>query len=360
MEQENSKIEIIADRVQTILDKETKSASKVHELETRFNNLQNAIFSPSSGASCFGSDERRAFADYIRKGVESELVTKSLSTAAGEAQVAIVNELNKEIISAIHNKSVIRQLASIERISSSALDIIIEQDSFAAGWVGEAAERPETDTAKLVKKTIPVHELYAQPKATQKLLDDSALDINSWLGERLIDSFAGLENQAFINGDGVLKPTGILRNEGVQRIDTQGLEITTSFLLRMINSLPEEYIANSSFLMNRTTLAAIQNLKDENGRFIWQTSLSDSLKQSIFGIPVFCSSHMPNIANDSVAIVLGDFKKAYKIVDRSQIAIMRDPYTEKPFVKFYAVKRVGGDVVQPQALKFARFVEAAE
>ena len=107
--------------------------------------------------------------------------------------------------------------------------------------------------------------------------------------------------------------------------------------------------------MNSSTLASIQGLKDKTGRFIWQQSLSEPLKQTIFGIPVFCISHMPNVGENKLAIAIGDFKVAYKIVDRAGVGIMRDPYTDKPFIKFYAVKRVGGDVIVPSALKFAKF-----
>ena len=199
-----------------------------------------------------------------------------------------------------------------------------------------------------------MHELYAQPKATQKLIDDAAIDINSWLVERLVDSFIKAENEAFIIGDGDKKPFGILTNADVKKVDT-GAVVTAEILLELINELDEEYIANASFLMNRSTLASIQSLKDETGRFIWQQSLSEPLKQTIFGIPVFCSSYMPNVGENNLAIAIGDFKTAYKIVDRANIGVMRDPYTEKPFVKFYAVKRVGGDVVMPSALKFAKF-----
>lgn len=134
-----------------------------------------------------------------------------------------------------------------------------------------------------------------------------------------------------------------------------GNKITTDNLLYFINSLKEEYLANATLLMNRATLSEVQKLKDNQGRFIWQQSLSESFKQTIFGIPVICSSNMKPVDKDTAAIAIGDFKSGYKIVDRSGINIMRDPYTEKPFVKFYAVKRVCGDVVNPEAIKVGVF-----
>ena len=353
MQLEYKKIEEIADNVQTILDIDAKKLLNIKELETKFNNLQNAILAPS--ATYFeNSEEKKAFDNYLRKGVMSEFVTKSLSTDNGEAGVAVVHHLNMKIISEVNANSVMRQLASIETISTSSIDLIIEDGKFNSGWVGEVEQRDVTDTPKLKKKTIAVHELYAQPKATQKLIDDVAVDINSWLSEKLVDSFVKAENEAFIIGDGDKKPFGILTNMEIKKVDV-GVAVTVDILLQLINELDEEHIANASFLMNRSTLASIQALKDQSGRFIWQQSLSDPLKQAIFGIPVFCSSHMPNVGADNLAIAIGDFKIAYKIVDRANIAIMRDPYTEKPFVKFYAVKRVGGDIVMPAALRFAKF-----
>ena len=247
-----------------------------------------------------------------------------------------------------------RQIASVETISTRALDVIIDSGAFAAGWVGEEEARGDTATPALIKKTIHVHEIFAQPKATQSLINDSEINVEQWLLDRLSDSFVKLENEAFISGDGNDKPKGLLLNDQVEQIEL-GKNVTADSLLKLINSLDEGYLANASFLMNRNTLSAIQSLKDQTGRFIWQQSLTDALQQSIFGIPVVISSNMPDIEPNKVAIAIGDFKCAYKIVDRSGINLLRDPYTEKPFIRFYAVKRVGGDIVNPKAIKFARF-----
>lgn len=109
--------------------------------------------------------------------------------------------------------------------------------------------------------------------------------------------------------------------------------------------------------MNRSTLSNIQKIQDTNGRFIWQPSISESTPETLFGIPVVCCSEMPNIMIDACPVAIADFKAAYKIVDRSGISIMRDPYTEKPFVKFYSVKRVGGDVVDANAIKLLKITK---
>ncbi|MDG1436319.1 MAG: phage major capsid protein [Rickettsiaceae bacterium] len=347
----SNKIDEISLDVKKFLERSSKLSDKINNIEERTNKMQNYFSSPAISDNV-NIEEKSAFNNFVRKGVEGELVTKSFSGSEQEGGVLITSTLSKQIISEINARSRMRQLASIESISTRALDLIIEDGLFASGWVAEAAARGVTNTPHLRKKTIHAHELYTQPKSTQSLMDDSEINIENWLVGRLANSFVKLENESFISGDGENKPFGLLRNTDVERIEV-GESVEPETLLNLINHLDEEYLANASFLMNRKTLSSIQGLKDKTGRFIWQQSLSDPLKQTIFGVPVIISSNMPNIGQDSLSIALGDFKSAYKIVDRSNISLVRDPYTEKPYVKLYAVKRVGGDVVNPKAVKFA-------
>ncbi|MCC8397789.1 MAG: phage major capsid protein [Rickettsia endosymbiont of Labidopullus appendiculatus] len=338
-----------------LMTKQNNNEIKINELQEKMYNLENFLSRPEIGGMQ-DIEHKTAFNNYIRKGNQSELIEKSLNSRAEEGGVLLVPALYNSIITEINARSPMRQLASIETISSNALDIVIEEGNFASGWVGDLQAREETAASKLKQQRIFVHELYAQPKASQTLIDDSAIRIENWLIERLRDSFVKAENAAFINGDGKKRPKGILSgdHDKIERFE-MGERVTAEKLLDFINLLDEEYLANASFLMNRTTLSEIQKLQDNNGRFIWQQSLSDSLKQTIFGISVLCCSEMPPIKEGNMAIAIGDFKSAYKIIDRGGINIMRDPYTDKPFVKFYAVKRVGGDVVNQSAIKLAMF-----
>jgi HK97 family phage major capsid protein len=350
--QENQ-INELSERVKKFLARESNTSAKINNIEDKINKMNN-FYSAPPVENITAFEEKSAFNNFVRKGIESDFITKSLSGRVDEAGVVITPTLSNKIISQINIKSPMRQLASVETIASRALDVITQNGAFESGWVGEESERNNTKTPVLSKKTISAYEIFAQPKATQSLIDDSEINIENWLTEKLVDSFVRLENDAFINGDGNDKPKGVLKDNQVQRLDV-GNEINADILLQLINSLDEGYLINTSFLMNRNTLSAIQALKDNTGRFIWQQSLTDPLKQSIFGIPVVISSNMPDIEEGKTAIALGDFNSAYKIVDRSGINLLRDPYTEKPFIRFYAVKRVGADVVNPEAIKFARF-----
>ncbi|WP_341764542.1 phage major capsid protein [Candidatus Tisiphia endosymbiont of Beris chalybata] len=328
---------------------------KINKLQDRIHNLENFLSRPEIDTRQ-DLEHKNAFSNYIRQGNKGEIIEKAMQGSNDDGGVLLVPTLYNNIISEMHSRSPMRQLASTSIISSNALDIVIEEGSFSSGWVGEVEARDDTTTSKLKQQRIFVHELYAQPKASQTLINDSAIRIDNWLIECLRDSFVKAENDAFINGDGKKKPKGILSKDH-NKIDkfNMGSSVSVSGLLDLINLLDADYAANASFLMHRSTLSEIQKLQDNNGRFIWQQSLSESLTQTIFGIPVICCSEMMTIKPGNIAIALGDFRLAYKIVDRSGINIMRDPYTDKPFVKFYAVKRVGGDVINQRAIKFGLF-----
>lgn len=354
----NRKIDQMADQWNDFVN--NKHSAKMKDLETKMFNIQSAI-SPAISPIVNDITECGNFAGYIRNGETDMLETKSLSSAQEEGGYLLTPALYNKIVSAITAKSPMRQLASVETISTNALDVITEDGQFDCGWVLDGDERAVTTTPKLKQKRIAVHELYAQPKATQRLLDDAAINVEQWLNERLEDSFVKAENKSFINGDGVNQPFGILSNADVECVNSEEAEcICMEDILNLINSLDETFLANASFLMNRTTLSEIQKLRDDNGRFIWQPAVSESRPDTLFGIPVVCSSEMPSVTVGAKAIALGDFKSAYKIVDRSGVAVMRDPYTEKPFVKFYAVKRVGGDIVNSSAVKFLKIAANSE
>jgi len=328
---EENKIDEISTNVEKFLEKRSTAEKKINNIEDRIDKMQNYLARPEIEIQNH-SEERDAFNNFIRKGIESNLITKDLSSGENTGGVLIAPTLSKKIISAVEAKSPMRKLASVESISTKSLEIVSEDGSFASGWVGETGERNVTESSKLSKKTIETHEIYAQPKATQSILDDAEIDIDSWIIERIADQFIRLENEAFISGDGNNKPFGLLKNETIERLDV-GAEVTPHILLDMISKLDEGYLSNASFVMNRKTLSKIQSLTDESGRFIWQQSLSDPLEQTIFGVPIVISSHMPNIGASELAIAIGDFESGYKIVDRSGINLMRDPYTDKPFIR---------------------------
>lgn len=299
-------------------------------------------------------EHKQAFCEYLTKGNDNlltQIEKKSLSTISGQEGGYLVREnLADKMMQQITAISPLRKLANVQTISTDSLDIIEDLEQMTAGWTNETDERNDESNININKKKILVHEMYAQPKATQKLIDDAAIDIEKWLSDKLVDAFANTEKQAFIHGDGKSKPSGILSDKA--NLETiAAKQITADEIINLYYRLNENYAANASFLMNRATLAEIRKLKTQDGHYLWSPSYSDKHFDTILGARVEIYSAMDNIAINKTPIILGDFKAGYTIIDRQGINIMRDPYTQKPFVKFYATKRIGASVTNKSAIK---------
>ena len=308
----------------------------------------------------YAKEHKSAFLNYIRKGVESELAyieKKALSIAVdADGGFLVPQEITKRLLKISQEISPMRQLASVEEISTDSLDLIEDFNLATASWTAsESAAVVETATPQVGRKTILVNELYAQPKATQRLIDDNQFDAETWLIEKLTEIFSKTENAAFISGDGVGKPKGFLTYADIGTINSGvSAAVTADSIVRLVYALKEDYTANATFLMNRQTVQQVRLLKDTTNNYIWNPAFVSGKDDTLFGIPVKQAVDMPVPAASANAIALADFKKAYQIVDRFGVRILRDPYTEKPFVKFYATKRVGGDVVRKDAIKLLR------
>jgi HK97 family phage major capsid protein len=311
------------------------------------------------------TEHKAAFINYLRKGKEQALEAiekKSLSVGADQdGGYLVTRHMQHEIHQQLGAQSVMRSLASVETITSDALDILDDYQSASAGWTTETAARDETDTPRVFKRHIPVFEMYAQPKATQKLIDDAAIDIEQWLQHKISTTFAGMENAAFLSGDGSSKPRGILTYDAgndwgkVEHITIDKAQLDADTMIRFIHSLHENYTNNATLLMHRSTVQALRTLKEKgSGRYLWNAGLSDSMSDTFLGFPVVTSNDMPSFEVGNVAIAFADFKQAYRIVDRAGIRVLRDPFTDKPFVKFYTTKRVGGDVTDFRAIKLLK------
>jgi hypothetical protein len=344
-------------------------SEKLDEYKNRLGKVEASFRRPSfgDGSNILPEDDLRAshkaaFSNYLRKGVEGDLCnlqTKALSVASDpDGGYFVSPQLSANIIKTVLETSPMRQLASVETISSDSLEILEDRDLAAAGWTGESNSITATASPQVAKKLIPVYQLYAQPKATQKLIDDSAIDIEAWLAGKISDIFGRLENTAFVSGDGVGKPRGILTyaagtNWGQVEQVGSGVSgaVTADKLLDLFYTLKESYATNATFMMNRATIDAVRKLKDTTNQYIWNPGLMHGAPDTLLGVPVRQAVDMPVPSAGSLAIVVGDFKRAYQIVDRSGITVLRDPFTDKPFVSFYTTKRVGGDVVNFEAIK---------
>jgi HK97 family phage major capsid protein len=269
--------------------------------------------------------------------------------------------MSSQIVQAIFETSPIRQVASVETISTDSLELIDDHNPAAAGWTAETASISETSTPAIAKRNIPTHELYAQPKATQKLIDDAAIDVEAWLSNKISDIIGRTENTAFVNGTGVGQPRGFLTYAAGTSWDTiqqvgsgSSGAVTADSLITLFYSLKDVYMKRASFLMNRSVVQAVRLLKTTTNQYLWQPSMTTGAPDTLLGVPVYMASDMPVAAAASLAVAVGDFKAGYQIVDRQGIRILRDPFTQKPFVMFYSTKRVGGDVINFDAIKLLK------
>ena len=315
------------------------------------------------GAETYDSE----FSNYIRTGQQpNEMKFMSISNNEGNDGGLLVSEkFMLNIINHLNEYNIIRQYAAVEKISTDSLDIINDNDNCGASWSeSETSKVNETETPKFAKHKIMVHELYAQPMVTQKLIDDSMVDIDQWLVNKISLKFAELEEEAFIKGDGKSKPTGILAykasNETKADNNNKIKLINASLsnydsIIKAIYQLDFIYHDKAILLVNPLFLEKLYIVKDNNGAYLLNKNIESKNPLRICGIPIIASKAVPyNQAGENI-IILGNLNSGYQIVDRYDMRLLRDPYTSKPFVKFYFTKRLGGDVKRLDAFKIISF-----
>ncbi len=321
-------------------------------------------------------EHEAAFSGYVRKGDEGALQAlegKSLSAGYDpDGGYLVPDYLSDRIIKDVSDHSAMRRLSQVVSISTDAVEMLIDRKGADAGWVGETDARPETSTPELAKIRIPVHEMYAKPKATQKLLDDSRIDVENWLAGKVAHKMSEMENHAFTHGNGEGKPKGFLDYEikigaAAEWGKIQGVKTGkngafadangSDALIDLLNCLKPGYLSGAVWLMSRTAMSEVRKLKDKNGHYLWHNGLDGDFRPRLLGYPVELSDEMPklNAAAKAYSIAFGNFKEGYQIVDRSGTRVLRDPFSSKPYVEFYTTRRVGGDVVNSDALKVLEF-----
>lgn len=307
-----------------------------------------------------------AFINFVRRpGDERSLNPdefKALSVGSDpDGGYLVTPAMSTRIIKRLYESDPIRQLCSNERITTGALEFLVDWAQAGFGWEGETDAGDETSTPQFNKKRIPAHTIYAKPRATQTLLEDSGINVEVWLANKVADRFLRGEGAAFVNGDGVARPRGFLTYDNgtsFAQIEQTNMgaaaALTADGIYDVKFSLIEQYLTRGTWLMNRTTVAAALKLKDGEGNYLWSPGLREDAFSTLIGLPVRMSTTMPAVAANALSIALADWREAYMIVDRLGITIQRDPYTAKPFVEFYTRKRVGGDVVNFEAIKIGK------
>jgi len=340
----------------------------VDEVKARLERVSRAAGRPA--LSVCRAPEVKGFVDgYLRQGRETEM--KSISgVIPADGGFAVPSEIDAIISRQLREISPIRQLAQVVSVGSAGYRKLVTTGGTSSGWVGEISARPETDTPEFAEIAPPTGELYANPAASQGMLDDAAFDLESWLASEIAMEFARAEGAAFVHGSGINQPLGFLSSPVSRAGDSVRPFGTLQFigsgdpagfdaspedrLIDLVHTLKAGYRQGAVWVMNSTTLSEMRKLKTAEGAFLWQAGLVEGQPDRLLGYPVVEAEDMPDVAPGAVPIAFGNFKAGYLIAERSATSVLRDPFTNKPFVHFYATKRVGGQVLDSAAIKLLR------
>jgi len=354
--------------------------AKLQKQEDRMNKLDRKSMRAARPMLATGAEldapHQKAFAAYLRSGDDEglrglEMEGKALNSAvAADGGYLVDPQTSEAIKGTLSSTASIRAVASVVNVDATFYDVLVDHSELGAGWATETGTVSETDTPQVDRISIPLHELSALPKASQRLLDDSAFDIEGWIASRISDKFSRSEADAFVNGDGIDKPKGfltapIIDNDswswgslGYIASETDATIEAADPIVDLVYAVGAQYRANGTFVMNSKTAGTIRKLKDNDGRFLWSDGLAAGEPARLLGYPVLIAEDMPDIAADAYPIAFGDFGAGYTIAERPDLRVLRDPFSAKPHVVFYATKRVGGAVSDFGAIKLLKCASA--
>lgn len=352
-------------------EKDDKLQGRINALEAELKRVETThARTPNGTEEGTKSDPyHAAFLKFVRKGdnaltpeERTTLEQKALSVNSDpDGGYFVSPAMSARVSTVLFETSPVRQVSTVETISTDSLEGFYDGDEASASWVSEEGTRSETDTPEIGKWYIPTHEIYAEPRATQKVLDDAARDLEAWLSSKVADKFARTENAAFVNGTGVGRPRGFLtygagttRGTIEQIVTGAAANFTADGIIDLVYSLKSGYRQGAVHVMNRASVSEVRKLKGSDNNYLWQPGLAGGQPSTLLSYPIVEMEDMPDVGANALAAAFGNFRIAYTIVDRQGVRVLRDPYTAKPYVKLYTTKRVGGDVINFEALKIAK------
>ncbi len=343
----------------------TELRSFMEDLEVKFNRIGLGGIGHSSQSR--DALETKSYIQYLRTGREPE--HKAMTVGNDEAGGYLApSQLEQQLTKYLRERSPMRQLARVVNVQSGAYQMPAAKTSAAYSWVGETAARPDTDSPTIKMIEVPTCEVYACPSISQTLLDDNIFDLESWLIQELAEAFGDAEAAAFITGDGIGKPKGLFTYDMVSTADatrahnqfqyvpsgTSGGGITMDVLIGLMHSLKPAYRAGASWIMSGEVLELVRKLKDTTNNYLWQPANQAGQPSTLFGYPVFEDENVPAIGANAICAAFGDIARSYVVTDRNT-RILRDPYSNRPYVSFYSSKRVGGGAGRDtRAVKFLK------
>jgi HK97 family phage major capsid protein len=364
-------------------DPGTDNASKAAAEELKSFNIAARADYQSKGRTYGGDMDAKTYGDYksaffkVAAGVQ-------LAHLSGDEQKALQAGSDPDggyllphstvgrMVTKLFEQSVMRQICDVQTISTDKIEGVLDLNEADAGWVSELGTRSDTTTPQVGKWEIQAHEMYAMPKASQKILDDAATDVEGWLAGKVADKFARVEGTAFWAGTGTGQPRGLGSYTTAATADgsrawgqfehvltgANGAFHTTKLdpLQDLQGAFKDHFLQNAQWVMRREARTALRKMKEATSdRYLWEPSNQVGQPDRLNGYPVRVDQYMATIATGSLSVAFGDFRQAYTIVDRMGIRTLRDPFTAKPYVVFYSTKRTGGGAMNYEAVKFLKF-----
>lgn len=360
---------------------------KIRRLDGEINRLQDVITKVKTAAARPGTptatnwgeappcEHKQAFLRYLAKGNDHDLYQfeqKNYVGSDADGGFIVPGDMADRILARMVESTPMREIANVMTTTSDALELLRDANDGEAQWISETDTLPDTDGISFGKIRIATSELHAQPRASQKLLDDATVNVEEFIINKVASRFANRENNAFVAGTGVGQPRGFTTYATAATADASRAWGTfehvvtgsngafaasnpVDALISLVYKLKAGFHSGASWVMPRAIADDIRKMKDTGGAYLWQPSLTAGQPATLLGYPVYLAEDMPAKATNSLSVAFGNFREGYTIVDRMGMRIFRDPYTAAPFVKFRCTKRVGGDVTNFDAIKLLKF-----
>ena len=352
------------DKINTDLDQLAERLKATEAAITR------ASVAPTSGQP---DEQKAAFGAWLRRG-DAAPQAKGMRVSDNENGGYLVPEsVVGPLVQRLFDGSPMRQVARIQTISGNAVEGVVSYGQLSVSWLDEVTASSDPATPTLKKYRIEVNNQRSSPRIGANMLEDAAVNVEQWLSDSIARDFALSEQTAFITGSGVGRPRGITTYTTAATADSsrawgQLEHVATGTsggfgsnangvdkLIDLTGKLKSGYRQGAVFMMSKATLAAVRVLKTSGGDYIWQPSTQAGNPSVLLGYNVVEAEDMPAVGADSLSIAFGNFGNGYMVVDRLGLSVLRDPFSNNPYITFHATRRVGGGVVDFDAIKFLKF-----
>ncbi len=268
-----------------------------------------------------------------------------------EGGYLVPDEYENTLIEKLHDENIIRQYATVIKSSNGDKKIPVVAGYGEATWTDEEAAYTESDDSFGVI-TLGAHKLTSIIKVSEELLNDSAFDLEQYISKEFVRRMAAAEENAFINGTGTGRPTGILQTAETGKTTAAAVAITADEVIDLYHSLRSPYRKNAVFIANDSTVKAIRQLKDSNGMYLWQPGLKEGQPDTLIGNRIISSAYMPEIGAGKKPILFGDISY-YWIADRQGRTFQRlnELYAATGQVGFRTFQRVDGKLTLAETVK---------